>query len=62
MNLWSRAEACCDFCGNLPTKFINGGLALSRYFEIAYDFLVCVTETNSREQIDELVEGLKAVS
>src|SRR5687767_8665924 len=42
---------------------INGGLALSRYFsDRPNDFLVCVTETNSREQIDALVEALKAAS
>ncbi|MDQ3472240.1 MAG: glycine dehydrogenase, partial [Acidobacteriota bacterium] len=40
---------------------INGGIALSRYFaDRPNDFLVCVTETNSRQQIDALVEGLKA--
>jgi glycine dehydrogenase subunit 1 len=39
---------------------INGGLALSRYFpERSNEFLVCVTETNSRDQIDQLVDGLK---
>lgn len=42
-------------------KDIIGGLPLSWYYD-AYpnDFLVCVTETNSREQIDNLVEGLSA--
>jgi glycine dehydrogenase subunit 1 len=41
-------------------KNITGGLALSRYYpERANDFLVCVTETNSRAEIDALVEGLK---
>ena len=40
---------------------INGGLALSRYFDDRpNDFLVCVTEMNSREQIDALVAALKA--
>ena len=39
---------------------ITGGLALSRYFpEHANDFLVCVTETNRRSEIDALVHGLK---
>ena len=41
---------------------LTGGLALSRYFpERPNDFLVCVTETNKREEIDALVEGLKKV-
>jgi glycine dehydrogenase subunit 1 len=40
---------------------VTGGLALSRYFsERPNDFLVCVTETNKRADIDALVEGLKA--
>ena len=44
-------------------KKITGGLALSRYFpDRALDFLVCVTEVNSRSEIDSLVEGLAAVS
>lgn len=39
---------------------ITGGLALSRFFEERpNDFLVCVTETNPRSQIDALVAGLK---
>jgi glycine dehydrogenase subunit 1 len=38
---------------------ITGGLALSRYFtDRPNDFLVCVTELNSRADIDALVEGL----
>lgn len=38
---------------------ITGGLALSRYFaDRRNEFLVCVTETNSRSEIDELVDGL----
>jgi glycine dehydrogenase subunit 1 len=42
---------------------IVGGLALTRYFaDSPNDFLVCVTETNSRAQIDELVSGLKNLS
>jgi glycine dehydrogenase subunit 1 len=41
---------------------VTGGLALSRYFpERANDFLVCVTETNRRSEIDALVNGLKEV-
>src|SRR5256714_812483 len=40
---------------------VTGGLALSRYFpERPNDFLVCVTETNKRADIDALVEGLKS--
>jgi glycine dehydrogenase subunit 1 len=39
---------------------ITGGLALSRYFaERPDEFLVCVTETNPRSEIDALVNGLK---
>jgi glycine dehydrogenase subunit 1 len=42
---------------------ITGGLALSRYFsERPNDFLVCVTELNTRTQIDALIEGLATVS
>lgn len=42
---------------------IVGGLPLSWHYNDYYtDFLVCVTETNTKEQIDALVEGLKAVS
>jgi glycine dehydrogenase subunit 1 len=42
---------------------INGGLALSRYFtDRPNDFLVCVTEINSRAQIDALVAGLRTLS
>ena len=38
---------------------IIGGLALSKYYDgHENDFLVCVTETNSKQQIDSLVEGL----
>ena len=49
---------------NLRTeKEIIGGLALSRYYaENPNDFLVCVTETNTKEQIDNLIEGLKNIS
>ena len=40
-------------------KSIDGGLALSRFMpDRPNDFLVCVTETNSREQIDLLVQAL----
>lgn len=44
-------------------KGINGGIALSRFFaDRPSDFLVCVTETNTREQIDALVTGLDSIS
>ena len=39
---------------------VTGGLALSRYMPgRANDLLVCVTETNTRAEIDALVEGLR---
>ncbi len=41
---------------------ITGGLALSRYFpDRLNDFLLCVTELNTRSEIDSLVEGLAKV-
>jgi glycine dehydrogenase subunit 1 len=41
-------------------KGIDGGIALARFdANRPDDFLVCVTETNTREQIDALVAGLK---
>jgi len=44
-------------------KGIIGGLALSRYYaDNPNDFLVCVTELNSKLQIDSLIEGLKEIS
>jgi len=44
-------------------KNITGGLALSRYYKDSpNDLLVCVTETNSRQEIDALVEGLEQLS
>jgi glycine dehydrogenase subunit 1 len=40
-------------------KGIDGGIALSRFLpDRPNDFLVCVTETNSREQIDQLIQAL----
>jgi glycine dehydrogenase subunit 1 len=43
-------------------KEVEGGLPLSRYYaDRPNDFLVCVTEINTRAQIDALVEGLAAV-
>ena len=42
---------------------VTGGLALSRYFpEHPNDFLVCVTELNTRAEIDALVSGLQEVA
>jgi glycine dehydrogenase subunit 1 len=42
---------------------INGGLALSRYFsDRPNDVLVCVTETNSRAEIEALVKSLAVSS
>jgi glycine dehydrogenase subunit 1 len=44
-------------------KAIEGGLELSQFFpERVNEFLVCVTETNTREQIDLLVDGLRSIS
>jgi glycine dehydrogenase subunit 1 len=38
---------------------ITGGLPLTRYYpDRPNEFLVCVTEINSRAQIDALVDGL----
>ncbi|MDQ3321106.1 MAG: aminomethyl-transferring glycine dehydrogenase subunit GcvPA [Acidobacteriota bacterium] len=43
-------------------KGIIGGLVLSRYYsENPNDFLVCVTELNTKAQIDDLAEGLREV-
>ena len=42
---------------------INGGIPLSRYYsDRATEFLVCVTEVNSRNEIDRLVSGLEQCS
>jgi glycine dehydrogenase subunit 1 len=44
-------------------KGIDGGIALSRFdSNRPNDFLVCVTETNTRAQIDALVKGLNDIS
>jgi glycine dehydrogenase subunit 1 len=43
-------------------KEIDGGIALSRFMsDRPNDFLVCVTETNSRQQIEALVDALASV-
>ena len=40
---------------------IVGGLALSKYYaDRPNDFLVCVTETNTKGEIDNLIDGLSA--
>ncbi len=42
---------------------ITGGLALTRYFpNRPNDLLICVTEINTRAQIDRLVDGLAAIT
>jgi glycine dehydrogenase subunit 1 len=42
---------------------ITGGFALSRYYpERPNEFLVCVTEMNSRSQIDGLIEALNSLA
>ena len=44
-------------------KGIDGGIALSRFnSNRPNDFLVCVTETNTRNQIDALVEGIDSLT
>ncbi len=44
-------------------KNITGGLALSRYYaDRPNDFLVCATETNTRQEIDALVAGLDDIA
>jgi glycine dehydrogenase subunit 1 len=44
-------------------KGIVGGLALSKYYgDNPNDILVCATETNTKQQIDELIEGLTEIS
>lgn len=46
----------------LDEKGIIGGLALSRFYQDrTNDILVCATETNTRAQIDALVEGLSKI-
>ena len=41
-------------------KGIDGGIAFSRFDpNRPNDFLVCVTETNTREQIDALIAALR---
>ena len=49
---------------HLATKSrIDGGIALSRFFsDRPNDFLVCVTEINTRQEIDSLIAGLAEFS
>jgi glycine dehydrogenase subunit 1 len=48
-----------EILGTLRENGVIGGLELSKYYSGRdNDFLVCVTETNSREQIDSLVSAL----
>ncbi len=43
-------------------KGIDGGIALSRFDATRpNDFLVCVTETNTKEEIDALVAGIDSI-
>ena len=43
-------------------KGVIGGLALSKYYAgRENEFLVCVTETNTRSQIDDFVNGLRGI-
>jgi glycine dehydrogenase subunit 1 len=52
-----------ELLSRLAERGINGGLRLSRYFpDRPNDFLVCVTEINSRAQIDALLDGLTEIS
>lgn len=44
-------------------KGIEGGLPLAQFYpDRKNEFLVCVTETNTREQIDGLVKGLESIA
>jgi glycine dehydrogenase subunit 1 len=44
-------------------KGIDGGIALSRFDSSrANDFLICVTETNTRSQIDGLIKGIDSLT
>ena len=48
------------YLNSLAENGILGGLALSKYYKgHGNDFLVCVTETNTKSQIEKLTEGLK---
>lgn len=48
-----------DILETVRQKGVIGGLALSKYYDgHDNDFLVCVTEVNSKTQIDELIQSL----
>jgi len=52
-----------ELLARLGDKGIDGGIALSRFWsDNPNDFLVCVTELNTREQIDALIAGLNSLS
>jgi glycine dehydrogenase subunit 1 len=53
-----------ELLSQLATKSrIDGGIALSRFFsDRPNDFLVCVTEINTRQEIDSLIAGLAEFS
>jgi glycine dehydrogenase subunit 1 len=53
-----------DLLRTLATKAqIDGGISLSRFYnDRPNDFLVCVTEINTRQQIDSLIAGLTEFS
>jgi len=52
-----------ELLARLGDKGIDGGIALSRFWsDNPNDFLVCVTEINTREQIDALGAGLNSLS
>jgi len=53
-----------DLLRTLATKAqIDGGISLSRFYnDRPNDFLVCVTELNTRQQIDSLIAGLTEFS
>jgi glycine dehydrogenase subunit 1 len=51
-----------EILSNLRERDIIGGLALSKYYQGRdNDILVCVTETNTKAQIDSLAEGLAGI-
>ncbi|MCC6826180.1 MAG: glycine dehydrogenase, partial [Acidobacteria bacterium] len=52
-------RSAAEILESVREKGIIGGLALSHYYNgHDNDFLVCVTETNTKEQIDAFVDAL----
>jgi glycine dehydrogenase subunit 1 len=52
--------AATELLHRLADKGIDAGIALSRFYDSCpNDFLVCVTELNTKEQIDALVDALR---